>query len=129
MTVVLVPGEARLAQLETIWREGEAVELDDGARPAIEAAAALVREAANGDEAIYGVNTGFGKLASVRIKPEDTEQLQRNLVLSHCCGVGEPLDSDTTRLMLALKLLSIGRGASGIRWETVQLLEGLLAKG
>ena len=129
MTVVLVPGEARLAQLETIWREGEAVELDDGARPAIEAAAALVREAANGDEAIYGVNTGFGKLASVRIRPEDTEQLQRNLVLSHCCGVGEPLDIDTTRLMLALKLLSIGRGASGIRWETVQLLEGLLAKG
>ena len=129
MTVVLIPGEARLAQLETIWRKGEAVELDDKAKPAIEAAAALVREAANGDEAIYGVNTGFGKLASVRIKPEDTEQLQRNLVLSHCCGVGEPLDIDTTRLMLALKLLSIGRGASGIRWDTVQLLEGLLAKG
>ena len=129
MTVVLIPGEARLEELETIWREGRAVKLDDRAKPAIEAAAALVREAANGNEAIYGVNTGFGKLASVRIKPEDTEQLQRNLVLSHCCGVGEPLDIDTTRLMLALKLLSIGRGASGIRWQTVQLLEGLLAKG
>ncbi|WP_075997348.1 histidine ammonia-lyase [Salaquimonas pukyongi] len=128
MTVVLIPGEASLAQLETIWREGSAVRLDKGARPAVEAAAALVQEAANGGEAIYGVNTGFGKLASVRIKPEDTEQLQRNLVLSHCCGVGEPLDVDTTRLMLALKLLSIGRGASGIRWQTVQLLEALLDK-
>jgi hypothetical protein len=50
------------------------------------------RKAAAGDEAVYGVNTGFGKLASVRIKPEDTARLQRNLILSHCCGVGEPLD-------------------------------------
>ena len=89
----------------------------------------VVAEAAAGDEAVYGVNTGFGKLASVRVKPADTAQLQRNLILSHCCGVGEPLESETTRLMMALKLLSVGRGASGIRWETVALLQDLLEKG
>ncbi|WP_370285592.1 histidine ammonia-lyase [Pseudooceanicola nanhaiensis] len=129
MTLTLTPGAATLAQLERLWREGLAAELDPAARPAIDAAAAMVAEAAAGEAAIYGINTGFGKLASVRVPPKDTEQLQRNLILSHCCGVGEALDLPTTRLMIALKLLSLGRGASGIRWETAALLQGLLAKG
>ncbi|KJS21124.1 MAG: histidine ammonia-lyase, partial [Hoeflea sp. BRH_c9] len=106
MTLTLFPGQATLAELEQIWRTGAAVRLDDSALPGIEAAADLVRQAAAGDAAVYGVNTGFGKLASVRIKPGDTAQLQRNLILSHCCGVGEHLDVATTRLMMALKLLS-----------------------
>ncbi|MDP2732320.1 MAG: histidine ammonia-lyase, partial [Hoeflea sp.] len=76
-----------------------------------------------------GVNTGFGKLASVRIKPGDTAQLQRNLILSHCCGVGEPLDVPTTRLMMALKLLSAGRGASGITWKTLSVIQDMLREG
>jgi histidine ammonia-lyase len=125
---VLTPGEATLEQLEHIWREGMPVELDRRARDAVEAAARMVGEAAAGDEAVYGVNTGFGKLASVRIEPVDTETLQRNLVLSHCCGVGEPLDRNTTRLMMALKLLSLGRGASGVRWAVIELIEAMLAK-
>lgn len=129
MTLTLIPGQATLSQLEQIWREGMAVALDESSRPAIDAAAELVRRAAAGDEAVYGVNTGFGKLASVRIKPEDTAQLQRNLILSHCCGVGEPLDIATTRLMMALKLLSAGRGASGITWATLSVIEQMLAKG
>ena len=123
MSMLLVPGKVTLAQLETIWRDGLAVRLDDGARADIDRAAGLVAQAAAGSEAIYGVNTGFGKLASLRIKPDDTAQLQRNLILSHCCGVGEPLDSATTRLMMVLKLISVGRGASGIRPHTVELLE------
>ena len=98
-TLVLMPGRATLADLERIWREGLAVKLDPSARPGIEAAAEKVRKAAAGHEAVYGVNTGFGKLASVRIAPDDTETLQRNLILSHCCGVGERLDRNTTRLM------------------------------
>ena len=127
MSMLLVPGKVTLAQLETIWRDGLAVRLDDGARADIDRAAGLVAQAAAGSEAIYGVNTGFGKLASLRIKPDDTAQLQRNLILSHCCGVGEPLDSATTRLMMVLKLISVGRGASGIRPHTVELLEAMLA--
>ena len=128
MSVILTPGSATLAQLETIWRTGEAARLTDTARPAINAAAKMVAQAATGDVAVYGVNTGFGKLASVRIAPQDTEQLQRNLILSHCCGVGEALDVPTTRLMMVLKLLSVGRGASGLRWETVALLQDMLVQ-
>lgn len=112
-----------------MWREGVAATLAPDARDAIETAAEKVAEAARGDVPVYGVNTGFGKLASVRIPPEDVETLQRNLILSHCCGVGELLESETTRLMMALKLLSLGRGASGVRWEICALIEGMLAKG
>ena len=127
--LTLVPGQATLAQLETIWREGVPVRLDDAARPGILASAGKIAAAAAGDEGVYGVNTGFGKLASVRIAPEDTAKLQRNLILSHCCGVGEPLDLRAVRLVMALKLLSLGRGASGVRIKIVELIEAMLAKG
>ncbi|MDQ1901877.1 histidine ammonia-lyase [Paracoccus sp. WLY502] len=126
---MLEPGAATLAQLETVWRGGHAVRLDPAARPGIEAAAAQIAAAASGAAAVYGVNTGFGKLASVKIAAEDTATLQRNLILSHCCGVGEALDIPATRLMMALKLLSLGRGASGVRWEVVALIEEMLARG
>ncbi|MFC3614998.1 histidine ammonia-lyase [Lutimaribacter marinistellae] len=129
MSVTLTPGTTTLATLEAIWREGGAARLDPSARPAVEAAAQVVTQAAQGDAPVYGVNTGFGKLASVRIAPGDTATLQRNLILSHCCGVGEPLDAATTRLMMVLKLLSLGRGASGVRWEICALIEGMLAQG
>ena len=126
--LTLTPGTTDLAMLETLWREGAPARLDDGARAPVEAAAQRVRVAARGDVPGYGVNTGFGKLASVRITPDDTETLQRNLILSHCCGVGDTLDIATTRLMMALKLLSLGRGASGVRWEICALIEGMLAQ-
>ncbi|WP_106753413.1 histidine ammonia-lyase [Pannonibacter carbonis] len=129
MTVVLQPGRATLADLEQIWRDGRAVRLDPSARPAVDLAAAHVAAAANGDAGLYGVNTGFGKLASVKIAPKDTATLQRNLILSHCCGVGEPLDRAATRLMMVLKLLSLGRGASGVRWEVIALIEAMLEAG
>lgn len=126
---VLTPGSVTLEALHDLWRGEGIVQLDPAARAPVEAAAQLVAQAAAGDHAIYGVNTGFGKLASVKIAAEDTEALQRNLILSHCCGVGEILDTQTTRLMMALKLLSLGRGASGVRWETVTLIEKMLTRG
>jgi histidine ammonia-lyase len=125
----LTPGATNLAALEAIWREGLPARLVPEALTAIDAAAEIVARVASGGEAVYGVNTGFGKLASVRVPPEDTARLQRNLILSHCCGVGEALDAATTRLMMALKLLSLGRGASGVRRETVALIEDCLAHG
>ena len=127
--LTLIPGETSLAQLETLWRTGAAARLDPATAPAIATSAGRIAAAAAGDAAVYGVNTGFGKLASVRIAPEDTATLQRNLILSHCCGVGEPLSQPTTRLMMALKLLSLGRGASGVRPEIVALIEAMLAQG
>ncbi|MFK7939147.1 MAG: histidine ammonia-lyase [Roseovarius sp.] len=129
MTEVLIPGAATLPQLERIWREGLSAALDPSVKPAVDAAAELVARAAAGDAAVYGVNTGFGKLASVKIPAKDTAQLQRNLILSHCCGVGDALDVATTRLMMTLKLLSLGRGASGVVWGTVHLIEAMLARG
>ncbi|RUS59364.1 histidine ammonia-lyase [Pseudorhodobacter sp. E13] len=125
----LTPGATTLAQLEALWREAGAATLDPSARAGVEAAAAQVATAAAGTEAVYGVNTGFGKLASVKIAAKDTATLQRNLILSHCCGVGEALDEATTRLMMALKLLSLGRGASGVRWAVIEQIEALLAQG
>ncbi|MCC0069310.1 MAG: histidine ammonia-lyase [Rhodobacteraceae bacterium] len=123
----LVPGATALSQLERIWRGGAPARLAPSARAGVEAAAARVAEAAAGSAAVYGVNTGFGKLAHLKIAPKDTAKLQENLILSHCCGVGEPIPANTTRLMMTLKLLSLGRGASGVRWELIELLEAMLA--
>ena len=105
------------------------VTLDPRCHAGINVAAAIVAKAASGAEAVYGINTGFGKLASVKIAAKDVATLQRNLILSHCCGVGEPLDAATTRLMMALKLLSLGRGASGVAMSTVAIIEAMLARG
>ena len=129
MTVTLTPGAATLAQLHDIWANNQPVILCPSSHVGIAAAQALVIAAANGDTAVYGVNTGFGKLASVKIAPGDVATLQRNLILSHCCGVGEMLDNATTRLMMVLKLLSLGRGASGVALSTVRMIEDMLAKG
>lgn len=124
----LIPGHATLADLQVIL-SGEAVNLARSCKPAVERAAKIVADAAAGDDAVYGINTGFGKLASVRIPTKDVATLQRNLILSHCAGVGEPLSEDVTRLIMALKLLSLGRGASGVRWVVIEQLETFLSKG
>lgn len=125
--ITLHPGAVTLDELRRIYRGECTVTLDRAMRPGIEAAARLVAAAADGP-AVYGINTGFGKLASTRIAPEETAKLQRNLILSHSCGVGAPLPAPIVRLMLALKLISLGRGASGVRFELIELLEALLER-
>ena len=127
--ITLVPGQVSLAQLEAVYRQEAVAQLDEGCRDAVDRAAARIAEAADGDGPVYGVNTGFGKLASLKIEAKDTAKLQRNLILSHCCGVGEAMPVELVRLMMTLKLLSFGRGASGVRWELVQLLQDMLALG
>ncbi|AYV46998.1 histidine ammonia-lyase [Caulobacter flavus] len=127
-TEVLHPGEVSLAQWKSVYR-GAAARLADGAWPVIaESAAAVTRILAKG-EPVYGINTGFGKLASVRIGDEDLATLQRNIVLSHAAGTGEPSPVSVIRLMMALKLASLAQGASGVRVETVKLLEAMLELG
>lgn len=125
----LTPGSVTLAQLAQIYWNETPVALDRAVKPAVARAAERISTAAAGDAAVYGVNTGFGKLASLKIAPEDTAALQRNLILSHCCGVGEAIPTRVARLVMTLKLLSFGRGASGVRWEYVELLEAMLARG
>ena len=128
-TLVLQPGWVTLGQLETVYRTSDTVVLDPACRPSVEAAARVIADAAAGAAAVYGVNTGFGKLASVRIAPGDTTTLQRNLILSHCAGVGAPLPDAIVRLIMATKLISLGRGASGVRWALIALLQAMLARG
>ena len=124
---ILHPGTTTLAQLEHIYRTTAPARLPATARPAVDAAAARIAAAAAGTAAVYGVNTGFGKLASLKIAPQDTAQLQKNLILSHCCGVGDLMPRNVARLMMTLKLLSLGRGASGVRWDVIAQIEAMLA--
>ena len=129
MTMILTPGDVTLAELEQIYWTGAAARLDPAAHAGIGRAAARIAEIAAGNAPVYGINTGFGKLASIRIDAADTAKLQRNLILSHCCGVGRPLPDNVVRLIMVLKLLSLGRGASGVRLLVTELLEQMLARG
>jgi histidine ammonia-lyase len=125
--IALDPGRVPLASWQAIYN-GAAVSLADGCGPKIDAAAAAVERMVARGKPVYGINTGFGKLASVRIEPEQLEQLQRNIVLSHAAGVGEAMPAPLTRLMMALKLASLAQGASGVRPKTIQLLLELLER-
>ncbi len=122
----LSPGNTGLDDLRRIYRGHLSVQIDAACKPNVDAAAEIVARAATGKAAVYGINTGFGKLANQRIPAEQTTQLQRNLVLSHCCGVGDALDRSIVRLVIALKILSLGRGASGVRWDVIKRLESFL---
>ncbi|WP_375211189.1 aromatic amino acid lyase, partial [Hyphococcus sp.] len=127
MSAILTPGGASLASLESLYRSHSAFELDRSARAAIDRSAKQIAKAAAGDAPVYGVNTGFGKLASVRVGCDEVAQLQRNLILSHSAGTGAPLSPEVTRLVMALKLLSLGRGASGVRWSLIEQVEKFIA--
>ena len=125
--LVLTPGRVSLAGWRAIYRGAGAV-LDDACFPAVAANACAVDAILAGGAAVYGINTGFGKLAQVRIGTDDLAALQRNIVLSHAAGVGTPMPAAIVRLMIALKLASLGQAASGIRPATLRLLQALLDK-
>ncbi len=122
-TLLLKPGELTLQQLRRLCGPVPVqVALDASCRAGIRASAALVRQAAEGDAPVYGVNTGFGKLASTRIARDDLAVLQLKLLRSHAVGVGEPMDERVVRLILILKATSLARGFSGVREEVVDAL-------
>jgi histidine ammonia-lyase len=120
--MLLRPGQLTLDELQAIHAGGQKLVIDPQALPAIRASAAVVQRAADGEAPVYGVNTGFGKLASTRISREQLATLQVNLIRSHSVGVGEPLAPAVVRLMLALKAVSLARGNSGVRPEVIDAL-------
>ncbi|HWE16982.1 MAG TPA: histidine ammonia-lyase [Hyphomicrobiaceae bacterium] len=126
--VTLRPGGVGLEDWRAIFR-GAGVRLDRACAAAIADSARAVDAIVARGAPVYGINTGFGRLASVRIGAGDLARLQHNIVLSHAAGVGAPAPRDVVRLMLALKLASLARGASGVRPATVALLEAMLAHG
>jgi histidine ammonia-lyase len=114
------------------WRAiyfGAPVTLDARCRAAVDAGASTIEAILARHEPVYGINTGFGKLASVRIPDDDLATLQRNLVLSHAAGVGEALPEAVVRLAMALKVASLGQGASGVRFATLEHLMAGLQRG
>lgn len=126
--VTLNPGAVNLADWRLI-RSGAPVHLPAEASPRIAASAEAVKRILAKGDPVYGINTGFGKLASVRIADGDLAALQTNIVLSHAAGVGEAMPPPIVRLMMALKLASLAQGASGVQPQTTLLLESMLAAG
>ncbi len=123
--MVLAPGRLTLAQLRRIVRAREPLALDPACAGVIEAGAAAIAQIVERGDAAYGVNTGFGRLATTHIPREQLEVLQRNLVLSHAVGVGRPLSAPVVRLTLALKVASLARGHSGVRRPVIDALLAL----
>ncbi|MFP5486345.1 MAG: aromatic amino acid lyase, partial [Gammaproteobacteria bacterium] len=120
--ITLDPGHVTLAQLRRIHGGGVQLTLDVSAQAGMRAALATVQRIVDEDQVVYGINTGFGKLASTKIAHERLAELQRNLVLSHSVGTGEALPDGVVRLILATKAVSLARGHSGIRPAIVDAL-------
>ena len=122
----LIPGQLSLAQLRDIYQRPVILRLDDSASAPIEASVACVEHILAENRTTYGINTGFGLLASTKIASQDLENLQRSLVLSHAAGVGEPISDDLVRLIMVLKVNSLSRGFSGIRRQVIDALIALI---
>ncbi|MGB8537759.1 MAG: aromatic amino acid lyase, partial [Acidobacteriaceae bacterium] len=115
-----------LEQINLVANGSMDAAIASAARPRIAASQAVVERIVTSNETAYGINTGFGKLSDVRISTGDLQQLQRNLVRSHACGVGEPLEEPEVRAMLLLRANVLAKGLSGVRYQLIDLLTGLL---
>src|SRR5213082_4016680 len=115
-----------IADVVAVARHGVRVAIASHALAAVTASSRTIEAAAARGDTIYGVNTGFGKLAHVRIKPEQTRELQLNLIRSHASGVGDPLPVDAVRAMMLLRANVLVRGTSGVRAILPELIVGML---
>ena len=123
--LILDPTAIDLATLRSLW-EGAPAKLSEAALARVDAAAASVDRIVASGKTVYGVNTGFGLLAQTRIPADKLADLQRNLILSHSCGLGDPLPRHVSRLMILLKLIGLGRGHSGVRRTVIEALQSLV---
>lgn len=127
--VILDGQNLTLEQVVRVAREGVAAEIAPEALARVEESRRLVEAFLRGGKAVYGVTTGFGKFSDVMISPEETEYLQRNLIVSHACGVGEPLDPEIVRAVMLLRANALCKGFSGIRRDTLETLVAMLNRG
>jgi histidine ammonia-lyase len=128
VALTLKPGAVTLAELRAIWC-GAPVSLHADAWAAIDASAASISRILASGRTVYGVNTGFGLLAQTRIPDDRLAELQTNLILSHSCGLGDPLDPRIVRLAMILKAIGLGRGHSGVRRIVVERILALVGAG
>src|SRR6266576_6482352 len=129
MTIALSGNDLTFEQLHAVALRGEKVALTGDAVERMKASRAVVDRVLASGATAYGINTGFGKLASVRISSEQVRQLQMNLVRSHACGVGEPLSKAETRAIMLLRANALAKGLSGVRPGTVETLCTMLNAG
>ncbi len=120
-TLTLNPGNLSLPELRQIYFNGVTLNIDASTWSTIDRAQAVVKSKVDGGEIVYGVNTGFGRLAQKHIDKDQLTELQHNLILSHATGVGNYIDEATVRLVLLLKLNGLARGVSGVRREVIDL--------
>ncbi|MHA1600402.1 MAG: aromatic amino acid lyase, partial [Alphaproteobacteria bacterium] len=125
----LSPGALTLTDLRALWEQPRPITLDPDYAEAIDVSAETVAAVLRDGKRVYGVNTGFGSLASTTIDADQLGELQRRLVLSHSAGVGAPLSDRVVRLILILKINSLARGYSGIRREVIDALLALVNGG
>ena len=118
----LNPHKITIKQLSKLCDHHQNISLDSALIPKINWARGCIEQALNGKDPVYGINTGFGKLASIRINTQDCAQLQENLILSHMAGVGDSAPDNIVRLMMILKILSLSGGASGARLAVIEHL-------
>lgn len=123
--LVIQPGHFDLDQLRAIYQQQVDFSLDPAARTVVDEAARTVTQIIENKRTVYGINTGFGLLARTSIPDQSLTKLQRNLLLSHCTGTGPLLDDASVGLIMALKVASLARGFSGVRWELIQALNAL----
>ena len=130
ITLKLDGRSLRLEDIENVAFGADiVVQLDEDAKVRMRESRALIEELVLAGEPVYGVTTGFGRLADVAIAPENREALQHNLVRSHASGMGDPLDRSAVRALMLLRANALSRGHSGCRVEVVELLLGLLNAG
>ncbi|HKN25405.1 MAG TPA: histidine ammonia-lyase [Candidatus Acidoferrum sp.] len=129
MSIALTGNDLTFAQLYAVALEHKAVSLSSEAIGRMQASRAVVDKLVAEGQTAYGINTGFGKLASVRISSEQVRQLQVNLVRSHACGVGTPLSEAETRAMILLRANALAKGLSGVRPVVVETLCAMLNNG
>jgi len=111
-----------LNDIAAVALHDEPVHIANAARPRIQASRQVIEEISTRDIPIYGVNTGFGRLADVRVAPDELRQLQVNLVRSHACGIGNPLSEPEVRAMMLLRANVLALGLSGIRCDIIEIL-------
>jgi histidine ammonia-lyase len=130
MNPIPIDGEGlTLEELYSIALQGAQAEVPAAARERMDASRAVIERVLTSDAKVYGVNTGFGKMAAVRISSDEIRYLQVNLVRSHACGVGAPLSEAATRAVLALRANALAKGFSGVRPAVAGTLVAMLNRG
>ena len=129
MEVVLNGRDLTIEQVVAVAREGAKVCLSEKAKAAVKKAREYVDKKLSEKAVIYGLTTGFGKFSDIFISEEDTKPLQKNLIISHSCGMGNPLPTEAVRAAMLLRCNALSRGNSGIRLETLQTMIDMINAG